>query len=107
MAASGTGGMQAELAAMATAVPQVDIAYQALVQAQGAVGTAMTSVGLGQWSSDGATVFRQVMEDFQKEYGKIANDLLAIHDALQGNTTAYNASVDAERTAVNQFNGLL
>lgn len=109
MAGPGGGpssGLQAELEAMAAAIPAVEDGVTALTQANQGVGTAMANVGAG-WTSDGAAFFRTVMEDFRAEYAKMITDLNEIHQALTGNKVQYTASAEEERANVNRFNSLL
>jgi WXG100 family type VII secretion target len=103
---SSGGGLQAELEAMRQAIPAVERGVSALTQANRNVDAAMQNVGAG-WTSDGATFFRAVMQDFSAEYTKMINDLAAIHEALSGNQVHYTASAEQERAAVNRFNSLL
>jgi len=102
----GSGGLQTELEAMQRAIPAVDQGITALRNANQQVGMAMVNVG-SSWTSDGATFFRSVMDDFRVEYDKMITDLTEIHQALEGNKVQYTASAEAERAAVNRFNSLL
>ena len=101
-----SNGLQTELEAMAAAIPAVEDGVQFLTQANQSIGTAMANVGAG-WTSDGATFFRAVIEDFRAEYSKMINDLNEIHQALTGNKVQYTASAEQERANVNRFNSLL
>lgn len=100
------GGTSAQVAAMTQAAQHVDNAGQDLANIQGRIQQAVASTSAG-YQSDAATLFRNVMDQWHQDFAKILGGLDQIRTALTGTQKNYEASMDWERSSVNQIASLL
>jgi WXG100 family type VII secretion target len=100
------GQTSAQVDAMASAARQVDAAGQALADIQGRVQQAVSSTS-GGYTSDAATLFRNVMAQWHQDFTKIIGGLERIQTALTGTQKGYEATMQQERASANQVAALL
>lgn len=100
------GGTSAQVDAMATAARHVDNAGQALANIQGRVQQAVAATG-GGYTSEAATLFRNVMDQWHGDFTKIINGLERIQAALTSTQKHYEASIQQDRQSANQIAALL
>lgn len=99
-------GTSAQVDAMATAARHVDAAGQALANIQGRVQQAVNSTSAG-YTSDAATLFRNVMSQWHQDFSKIIGGLERIQAALTSTHKHYEATMQQERMSANQIAALL
>ena len=99
-------GTSAQVEAMAQAAQHVDNAGQDLANIQGRIQQAVANTSAG-YVSDAATLFRNVMDQWNGDFAKIINGLDQIRTALTGTQKHYEAGMEQERASVNQIAALL
>lgn len=100
------GGTSAQVDAMATAARHVDNAGQDLANIQGRIQQAVASTSAG-YVSEAAALFRNVMDQWNGDFAKIIGGLERIHTALTSTQKHYEATMQQERSSVNQIAALL
>jgi WXG100 family type VII secretion target len=91
---------------MATAARHVDTAGQALANIQNRVQQAVNSTSAG-YSSDAASLFRNVMGQWHQDFTKIIGGLERIQTSLTGTQKQYEGTMQQERASANQVAALL
>lgn len=99
-------GTSAQVEAMAQAAQHVDNAGQDLANIQGRIQQAVANTSAG-YVSEAASLFRNVMDQWNGDFAKIIGGLDRIHTALTGTQKHYEATMAQERASVNQIAALL
>lgn len=97
-------GASAQLPAMAKAAQQVEQASQSLASIRSKVSVAVAGTH-GGYQSEGATMFRSVMAQWDGDFQKIVNGLTQIHEALTATHRNYHASVDHDQASARSISG--
>lgn len=102
------GGQQtsAQTQAMALAAQHVDNAGQAISTIRNQVIEASAQTA-GGYISPGATMFRNVMDQWGQDFVSITNGLNTIREALTGTARNYQGAMSTDGESVNQIASLL
>lgn len=96
----------AETAAMTKAAAHVDNCGQAITTIWNQVNDAVGQTTAG-YDTAGAALFRNVMDQWRKDFNNLIQGLDEIRQALTGTTIAYRGAMDIDHMSVNQVAALL
>jgi len=96
----------AQTQAMSLAAGHVDNAGQAIATIRNQVADAVAATA-GGYESPGATLFRNVMDQWGQDFAQIINGLETIREALVGTARNYQGAMSTDGESVNQIAALL
>ena len=91
---------------MATAARHADTARQTLTDIHGRVLQTVNATSSG-YTSDAATLFRNVMTQWHQDFNKILSGIDRIQEALTSNQKGYQATMEQEQASANQVAAML
>ena len=103
---AGTQPTTAETTAMTQAAVHVDNAGQAITTIKNQIHDAVNATYSG-YVTEGGTLFRDIMAQWDVDFGKIIDALETIRENLVGTTKVYTGAMDIDSMSANQIAALL
>lgn len=103
---AGSQHSTAQTDAMTKAAVHVDNAGQAIATIRNQVTDAVGATSAG-YVSEAATVFRDVMDQWSRDFGAIISGLEGIREKLTGTTRNYQGAMSIDHESANQIAALL